>query len=192
MLHRLTSAALAVVLVPALAFAQEKKEGENPYRNAKVGDWVSYTMTTTVMGQKIESTLKIVVSAKDEKNATLKVTPRTGGAELPAQEMKIDLTQPYDPRTGTAGLPPGAEVKSEKVDEGKEKLKAGGKEYETSWTKMKMVAKVMGQEIKSDAKVWLAKDVPLGGLVKMESTSKVADMTVSTSMELQDSGNAKK
>jgi hypothetical protein len=50
----------------------------------------------------------------------------------------------------------------------------------------------MGKEINSDFKVWTSKDVPAGGLVKMEMQTKVGDMTVDMNMELKDSGNAKK
>jgi hypothetical protein len=191
MLHRLMLAALAVVLLPALGLAQEKKE-ENPFRNAKVGDWASYTMTTSTMGQKIEAAMKMEVTAKDDKNVTLKTSMTANGMQFPGQETKIDLTKPFDPLAMQGQMPKDVEAKVEKTGDGKEKIKVGGKEYDAAWTKAKVTAKAGGQEIKSDVKVWTSKDVPAGGMVKMEMQSKVGEMTVDMNMELKDSGNAKK
>jgi hypothetical protein len=191
MLHRLTSAALAVMLLPAVGLAQEKKE-ENPFRNAKVGDWASYSMTTSAMGQKLEAAMKMEVTAKDDKSATLKTSMTFNGMDLPGQETKIDLTKPFDPLAMHGQMPKDVEAKVEKTGEGKEKIKVGGKEYDAAWIKAKVSAKAMGKEINSDFKVWTSKDVPAGGLVKMEMQTKVANMTMDMTMELKDSGNAKK
>jgi hypothetical protein len=145
-------------------------------------------VTTKVMGMDIEGTVKMVVTAKDDKSVTMKATPTFNGMELPGQEQKIDLTKPYDPAAAGGQLPKGTDAKTKKVGEGKEKIKVGGKEYATTWMKIKVEAKVMGNEFKSDVKVWMSKDVPLGGVVKMEMKSNIADMT----MELKEFGKGKK
>jgi hypothetical protein len=114
------------------------------------------------------------------------------GMDLPGQEAKIDLTKPFDPLAMQGQMPKDVEAKVEKTGEGKEKVKVGGKEFDATWTKAKVTAKAMGKEINSDFKVWTSKDVPAGGMVKMEMQTKVGDMTVAMNMELKDSGNAKK
>jgi hypothetical protein len=176
----LLSAALFAGLAPA-AFAQDM---ENPFKKAKVGDWAEYKMATNAMGINIDAKLKMTVTAKTDKEVTLKTAAIVNNMELPGQETKIDLTKPYDP-TNTANLPKGTEAKVEKGGEGKEKVKIGGKEYDTNWMKMKVNAKVNGMDFDSDIKVWISKDVPLSGMVKMEMKSKLADMT----MELTGTGS---
>jgi hypothetical protein len=189
MSRRIVFAALTIVLVPALASAQEKKSKdiENPYKNAKVGDWATYSMIATAMGQKQEGTVKVVVTAKDDKEVTLKTSGTVGGKEAPAMESKIDLTKPYDPLS-TAGLPKGDDVKVEKLEEGKEKIKVGDKEYEANWMKLKVATKTMGVDFTAETKVWLVKEIPLGGMAKMEMKSQLFDMA----MQLKETGSEKK
>jgi len=186
-MKRLMVIALAVCLAP-LARAQDKEE--NPFKKAKVGDWVEYKMTTMAGGFNIEAKTKMEVTAKDDKEVTVKTTASVGGMEGKSQEMKIDLTKPYDP-TQAGNLPKDAEAKIEKAGDGKEKIKVGGKDYDTTWQKMKVKAKAMGLEIESEVTVWRAKDVPLDGTVKMTGVSKVMGMDVKMTMELVDSGSKK-
>ncbi len=159
---------------------------ENPYKKAKVGDWAEYKMTTSIGGLNLEGTVKNEVTAKTEKEATMKTTVMAGGQELPGQETKIDLTKPFDP-SSTTGLPKGDEVKVEKISDGKEKIKIGGKEYECTWEKSKVKGKANGVDLDAEVKVWMCKSVPLGGMVKMEMKSEVINM----SMELTETGSKK-
>jgi hypothetical protein len=159
---------------------------ENPFKKAKVGDYAEYKMTTSIGGLNIEGTIKNTVSEKTEKEATLKTTVTAGGQELPGQESKIDLSKPYDPNS-TTGLPKGDEVKVEKISDGKEKIKIGGKEYDCTWEKSKIKGKANGVDLDAEVKVWTCKTVPLGGMVKMEMKSEVINMT----MELTETGSKK-
>lgn len=181
-MKRLTLIALVVCLAPAV----RAQEVENPYKKAKVGDWVEYKMTAA--GQEVKT--KMEVTAKSDKEVTVKTTATIGGRELPGQEMKIDLTKPYDPAT-PPNLPKEIEAKIEKVKDGKEKIKVGGKEYETTFQQLKVTAKVMGNEIASDTTIWRSKDVPLDGMVKMEGTTKIMGMEIKSVMELVGSGSKK-
>jgi hypothetical protein len=128
--------------------------------------------------------MKQTVSAKDNMEATVTTVILLMGKELKNETTKIDLTKPYDPVAATQGNKQG---KFEKSGEGKEKIKAGGKEYDCTWVAGKVVAEVKGNKIESDMKVWISKSAPLSGMVKMEMKTKVADVT----MELSDSGSAK-
>ena len=178
-------AALSVLAVVPFAFAADE---ENPYKKAKVGDYATYKMTTKIAGMNLEGTVTQTCSAKNDKEATIKVTANINGMEIPAQEQKIDLTKPYDPTK--AAFPDGTDAKIEKVKDGKEKIKVGEKEYETTWETYKIKVKTNGMEIDADMKVWTSKDVLLQ-MVKMEMTTEVAGMKLEMEMELSESGNKK-
>ncbi len=180
----LFSAALVVCLVPVTRAADD----DNPFKNAKVGDWAEYKMTTATGGFNIEGKIKMEVTAKTDKEATLKTTATVNGMEVPGQETKIDLTKPYDP-TSTAGLPKGTEATVKKDGDGKEKIKVGDKEYDTTWQKMKISAKSNGLDFDASTKIWMAKSVPLSGMVKMEMNTKIANMEVKMTMELSGHGS---
>ena len=166
---------------------------ENPYKNAKVGDYATYKMTTKVAGININGSVKQVVSAKSDKEVTIKVTGSVdfngNKMDIPETEQKIDLTKPYDP-TKAGAIPGGGEAKVEKLKEGKEKLKVNGKEYDCVWTTYKVKAKAMGQELEADLKAWTAKDVP-AGMVKMIMNAEIAGQKMEMVMELTETGNNK-
>jgi hypothetical protein len=176
-------AVLALLSVVPFAVAADE---ENPYKKAKVGDYATYKVSTKFGGMNLEGTMTQKVSEKSDKEVTLKVSLKINGMELPAQEQKIDLTKPFDPTK--TGLPPGAEATVEKLKDGKEKVKAGGKEYETKWESYKIKAKTNGMEIEGQIKAWMAKDF-LFQVVKMEMTSEVLGMKVEMEMELSESGS---
>ena len=181
-MQRIITLILALAIVP-FAFAADE---ENPYKKVKVGDFATYKMTTKVAGMDLEGTLTQTVCAKSDKEVTLKVTGKLNGADIPAQEQKIDLTKPYDP-TKTA-LPPGTEAKVEKLKDGKEKLKAAGKDYECIWETFKLKAKANDMEFEAEMKAWISKDLPLL-LVKMDMTMEVAGMKIEMVMSLTETGS---
>lgn len=183
-------AVVALAVAPVAAYAADE---ENPYKNAKVGDYATYTMTTKVAGLAINGTLTQSVTAKDDKEVTVKATGNIefGGnkMDIPAQEQKIDLTKPFDP-TKVGNLPAGADAKIEKLKDGKEKIKINGKEYDTTWTTYKVKAKVMDQDVETEVKAWNAKNVP-GGMVKMTMTGDIAGQKMEMTMEIKEHGNKK-
>ena len=186
MKNLLPVAVVALCLIPAARAADD-----NPVKKVKVNDYAEYKMTTSIMGNSFEGKVKMTVTAKDDKEATIEVVTKllNNGKEfdLPAQTQKIDLTKPYDPAAtaaAAANLPKGTDVKVEKGD-GAEKITVGGKQYECTWMKAKATLKFGNMSIESDMKIWTSKDGPLSGMVKMESKSQVANMT----MELTGSGS---
>lgn len=187
---RLLSTAFAALVLPGLAAAQAKKAPEeHPYAKVKVGDWVTYAMVTESMNVKFESTSTSRVAAKDDKSVTLKMGGKTTfmgmTTDIPESEIKIDLTQPYEANP----IPKDKkdDTKVEQVGEGKEKLKVGGKEYDTTWTKTKVTSKVDGKESVIESTVWISKDVPMA-MVKMESKFEGGF----SKMEVKDFGTGKK
>lgn len=189
-MRRFLVAALVLVIT---AISTRAADEENPYKSAKVGDYATYSMTTKFGGFAIDGVITQTVTAKSDKEATIKVTGSVefGGnkKDIPAQEQKIDLTKPYDPTKG-ANLPGGDEVKVEKGKEGKEKIKVNGKEYSCTWTTYKVKGKAKGMDIDADVKAWMAKDVP-SGMVKMTMSAMIAGQTMEMTMELKETGNKK-
>lgn len=183
-------ALLALTAAPVVARAADE---ENPLKNAKVGDFATYTMTTKVAGLNVDGTITQTVTAKSDKEATLKVTGtvkfNNNEMKIPEQEQKVDLTKPFDPTAGSS-LPAGADAKIEKGKSGKEKIKVGGKEYDAEWTEYKVKAKVMNQAVDADVKAWMAKDVPTG-MVKMTMTADLGGQKMEMTMELKETGNKK-
>jgi hypothetical protein len=188
MLTRLL-AALALCAAPA-AVAQDQPAVDNPFKNVKVGDFATYKMSIKAGPIAQTGTTTQEVIEKTDKEAKVKVTANLNGMDVPAQEQTIDLTKPFDP-TQVGALPPGIDAKVEKGKDGMEKIKVGGKEYDTTWTSYKVKAEVMGQKFDADVKVWTAKDVPMG-TVKMEMIMDILDMKAEVTMELTETGNRKK
>jgi hypothetical protein len=173
------AAALLVCFAPAIQGADD----ENPYRNTKVGDWTEYQLT----GQNMEGTTKMTVVSKNDKELTFEVAATFSimGNKMvaPVQTMKIDLTKSYD-AISAANLKAN-NVKIEKLDEGKEKLKAAGKEYDTKWIKLRATTTVNEMMIVMDYKMWFCKEVPLSGLVRMDTTASA----IMTKLELIGTGH---
>jgi hypothetical protein len=198
-------AAFALCAAPLAATAQDKKPAddkkpaagekpaadENPYKNVKVGDFATYKMNVKAGPLALTGTTTQTITAKTDKEATVEVTANVSGMDVPAQKQVIDLTKPYDPTQVGGGLPAGTDATVEKGKDGKEKIKVGGKEYDTTWTTYKVKATAGGQKFDADVKVWTAKDVPMG-TVKMEMTANIADMKMEMTMELSETGNKKK
>ncbi len=181
--------AVLVALAPLVSLGQDKME--NPYKNAKVGDYTTYKMTTGLGGKDIEITMKKIVSAKDDKEVTLKITTSFGGKEIPAQEQKIDLTKPLDLASLAGQGMKKQQGTFEKTGEGKEKIKIGDKSYDCNWTAGKATIDAQGQKLETEVKVWTSKSVPLDGIVKMETKANIFNMQVNSQMELTGSGNEK-
>ena len=167
-----------ICLVPAASLAGD----DNPYKKAKIGDWIEYRLTGTMQG-----TTKMTVVAKDDKEVSLEVTGTYSfmGMEtaVPKQIQKIDLTKGYD-AISAANLKSN-NTKIDKVGEGTEKLKVGGKEFETKWKRLKSTTDVQGTTVVNEFKMWFSKDAPLGGLVRMDTTAS----GVNTKLELVGSGS---
>jgi hypothetical protein len=155
---------------------------ENPFKKANIGDWVEYKLTSS----NFDGKTKMTVIAKDDKEVTYEVAAKVTfmGNEMaaPLQRQKIDLTKSYDPIV-SANLQ-GSGVKFETEGSGNEKLKLGSKEYETHWTKLKATATLNNVMIVTEYKMWFCKDVPLSGLIRMDTTTS----GVSTRLEMIGSG----
>lgn len=180
------TAAAIFSLFAASAFAQEKpkQEGENFYRDCKLGDWIEAKGHNGVI-------MKHSVVAKSDESLTIKIDQTIPGIESKPIEYKVDLSKPYPPPREKSD---DFEYTStqEKLDSGKETLTIGGKKYECEWEKTKhtTVTKFQGKEMKSVTvtKSWRCKDVPLGWPVRTESE---LEGGIKSSMEIVDYGHGK-
>ena len=181
--------AMSLCFAPVTLFAADN-EDFHPYKNVKVGDFATYKINVKV-GQSLNvtGTSTQSVTAKSDKEATIKVSGSVNGSDIPTQTQTIDLTKPYDP-TKVGALPPGFEGSVKKLKDGKEKVKLGTKEYDTNWQTFEVTAKAGGMDIKANVKVWMSKDITLG-VVKMEMTADVAAQKMEMTMETMETGNKK-
>jgi hypothetical protein len=153
--------------------------------DVKVGDWVSYKQTGGVFGT---STLKLTVTARDDKAATVRRELKVGNAQQPAKEERVPLGEFGDPRFLIRGLQAAVfKAESKKVAEGKETVTLGGKSYPCKWLTFKSAIEFGGKKFETDSKVWVSPDVPLGGMVKMVSETQ----GIKTEFELTGSGRGK-
>ena len=90
-----TSAAL--VVVAALVWSAAQAGGPAA---VKVGDWVSYKSKSDFG----ELSMKMTVTAKDDKEATVKVEAKFGEKEFPSKEQKVPLSELTDPTKGMQGF----------------------------------------------------------------------------------------
>ncbi len=181
MLFRSLSVVLALTLAPAALLADD-----NPYKSAEKGQWASYKMIMKLAGQELTGSVKQTVVDKNDKEVTIEAIANIFGQEQ-SQKHTIDLTKPYDPLS-TTQLPPGVDAKVEKAEAGKETVEVAGKKHEAEWTRYKLKLSLMGQDIEGETKVWLAKDIPLGGMAKMVMKMNFMGQEMEMAMELEKSG----
>jgi hypothetical protein len=180
---RLLSLVIVFCAMPLISPAGEK--ADNPFKKAKIGDYVVYKVTTSANGKEVEQSKKQTVTAKNEKELTMQTAVTWGGKTVNDKDTKIDLTKPYDMVADfAAGF---QKEKWKKTGDGKEKVKVGDKTYDCNWIAFKGVVEVLGDKSDSEIKVWVAKSVPLGGLVKMEIKSGLTSIRT----EITESGGAK-
>jgi hypothetical protein len=156
----------------------------NPYKTAKVGDSATYKFTVKTGAINLEGDSTQTVTAKTEKDLTLKVVMNLKGGLEQTQSQTIDLSRPYDPTKAVPNLP-GSEVMVQKTGSGAEKVKAGSRSYDANWTSYKITGKAMGAPVESQSKVWTSKDVPLG-VVKVEMTVSSSKPPTEITIELAD------
>ena len=147
-----------------------------------MGEWLEYAVRTDAAPQAAEMKARQTVTAKDAHWVTLETT-----GDLGTHELKISLQKPYEPY-----MPVGeTDATSTKLKEGKETLTVQGKAYACKWVQVKVLA-TKPTATDCVTKVWTSKDVPVTGVVRLESlssaTAKGKTVTTKLTMELTGSG----
>lgn len=174
-------AALAVAVVLSAAVARGDDKVENPefkgWSKFKEGTSVTLKITNEAGGMKSESTVtNKLAEVKDDKlviETEMTIMAQGKETKLPAQ--KRDVTKTLDK------APMGFDVKTGKpegtTEEGKEKVKIGGTEYDCKWYKYKTKVKLPTGEEEVESQLWMSDDVP-GMAVKLTSKMKAGGMSL--------------
>ena len=148
-----------LVLAPILA---APPEADNLYRSAKVGDWVEFTYdgpTRFISRQ--------TVVARSAEKLTLRTETVINGKTGDTSEMVIDLKGPYPPKDPK----PAYTTKTEVLETKTEKVTVKGRSLDCEVVKRRATLKPTGKGKESVVvtKVWTSSEVPLGGMVRMET-----------------------
>jgi hypothetical protein len=172
----------ALILIAA-AFSTRAAEEENPFKKAKVGDWVEYKLANKMAGMSMEMEMRSTLSKKTDTEATVDVVTKMSGQEFKSS-YTVKLNEKYDPRaTGVK------DFTIKETGRGEETLTIGGKSLKTTWTSYEVSGKAEGgAPMNSKGKAWISSEVPLNGLVKSEQ--EIAG-TGKQQMELKDFGSGK-
>lgn len=173
--------AAAVVLVWAAVRAEE----ENPYKKAKVGDWVEYKVANKMGGISMDMEMKHTVVKKTDAEITIEYTSKVAGQEI-KNSITHKLDVKYDPLKASLGDKGDAEMKQ--LDKGEETLTVGGKTLKTTWMTYEATTKSAGGAMTMKGKSWVSPEIPLGGVVKSETDLGAMGKQ---SMELKDFGSGK-
>lgn len=152
---------MAGVLPPAARSADAAPD-------VRVGDWVSYETTVQSPAGEITTTVKETVKSKTAAAITKQVDTVMAGRKM-SREVTVPLASLTSPSAAQgAGY--------EKVAEGDENVTAGGKTYACHWIQ----GRVTVGDRKTESKVWICGQVPLGGIVKMETSGAVRSVRTLT------------
>ena len=160
---------------PAAVDAEKKRKGapapENPYVNARVGDWTEYHTLASLSGVQSDSDIKKTVISKTAQLVTVESLVKFGkdaGATAGKEdrsEIKIDLSKPYN-------SVPGVEAENlmgiKVLGSGDENLTVGGKTLATHWTQRDVTISTQGTTFIMKLKENVSPDVPLDGMAKAE------------------------
>lgn len=177
-LIRLVAVAVAVAFATS---ARADDKVENPefknWSKFKAGTTVSMKTTIDAGGMKFEGAMtNKLVEVKDDKVVVeTEAVSKVNGMEFKVPAQKRDVVKTLDkPQPGfdaKTGKPEGT------TEEGKEKVKVGGTEYECKWYKFKNKQKLPTGEEEAEGQIWMSDDVP-GMVVKMTTKTKSGGMSM--------------
>jgi len=153
--------------------------------SAKIGDWIEYAQSSSLNGQLFTITVKQTLIAKDDTMATLKADIKVGDKQSSSKETKVSLDKLKDPAQNITSKD--AKSKLQQVGKGKETVQVGTKKLDCDWVQLKGAEEANGKQIEVKTKIWTSTQVPLSGMVKMESETPSGKST----LLLTDFGNAK-
>jgi hypothetical protein len=154
-----------LLLFFALATFISAQEAEQPLKDAKVGDFVVFKRPGElgVAG----SVRHEVITIKD-KEVTIRTTVTVLGKQLAFEDNKAPMTAKYDLEGPNRNRNDTNILDSSK---GQETLKVNGRNYLCDWRSLRCIVTLLGKEYTVIRKVWISKDAPLYGLVRMEENT---------------------
>lgn len=171
------SFAIFVGLAAVPVSAQEKA---NPYRAARVGEWAVYKtrFLSSIPSLSMSYEEKRTIAENDGKTAKIRCDVTYADGKKTSRTRTVDLTAAF-PLKGLLDFEPDQfdRIKLVLSKEGKEAIAVGDKELASSWSLYNVNP---GGLFSSKRQIWLAKEAPFGGLVKLQSTSR--DFTSTTTL----------
>jgi hypothetical protein len=152
-----------LTLILTIMFLPEDPPGLEGYRQARVGDWVSWRCP----GEDGES--KYTVKAKTAERVTVRLDITSEG-KTRTLDIDIDLRPGVKNRVG--GLPEGGRtITTERIATGNEVLTIAGRRYACRWVTTRYVAtsKSGEREVLDTSTDWFCPEVPLSGRVRTET-----------------------
>jgi hypothetical protein len=171
---RLLFLALALLQV-ALAAQEQVTDADNPFRTAKVGDWVEWKTTTRTPAPNpdtppITSQSHIKETVKNVGRDLLEMQVEIMGQQDPVfMAIQYPLNRPFRPEWM------GQQGKVEQTAEPKsDTLEIAGKKQECSKRELKLTT----ADGVATLKLWTLSEIPFGGIARMELTSSNGTVTI--------------
>lgn len=128
---------------------------QTPFQKAKVGDWVEFKTVTELGGDIVTVVHKQTVAGISGEEASIEI-------DVDGKKAKktVRLDEKFPPRyiVGEADTFRGVEV-------GTEVLTVAGEKLKTHWVEVEALRK----DMKRKFKVWYSEEIPVSGLVRLES-----------------------
>jgi hypothetical protein len=143
---------------PASETAPSISKADNPFVDARVGDYAVYTVTSVLGETTVDMVMTHRISKKIPSEATIEVVTLMNGRETVIYQT-VDLRKSYK-----AVFNPAIEMKE--MGRGNEVIKVGGRDYPTQWMDLEGETETEGKRSKIKTRTWISSDVPVGGVVK--------------------------
>lgn len=156
-----TRAGILFLAFTMVAGLQAGQPVQNPYSNAKVGDWVKLRAIQTLAGEKTEFIYKRVVSSVSETEVVIEEETSSGG-KVEASRTRVDISKPRP----TIMTDPAAKIVSTKS--GFERLRAAGKDLVCALSVQTDVAETKDSQISRTVKTWTSPEIPVDGMARTE------------------------
>lgn len=153
MFKRIALAALFAVFAFGLSQAADFSKIPNPMNNAKKGQWVTYT---AMAGMEQKQSITEIEGTGDDRVVVIKTEVLMEGMPAQATETKVNLKDARAAQEAAWSVNPDVKISDATVE-------AGGKTYKT------VLVEVGAQGVTT--KMYMSEDIPVTGIVKMESSA---------------------
>jgi hypothetical protein len=164
----------ALLLLSGFGGTAAAAEPTFPRVQGKVGESVTYKKVQDFSGNKSEQTLKLTLSEKTAKEATVKTQAQMPGFRLPEIPItNVPADGDLDPAALADQVFAKLDAKPDATDVGRETVTAGGKAHECQTATVKTTVGEGAGAVTTVTRFWYCKEVPVVGLVKLETTKQL-------------------
>lgn len=152
MLKRTVLAAFVAALALGVSHAADLSRIPNPMKNAKAGQWVSYS---SAAGMDQKQSITKVEGQGDDLIVTVKMEIMMGDTPLQANEVRISLKEAKAQQDAMMSMDPNVKISDAKVD-------IDGKTFDA------ILVELAVQGVTT--KMYMSEDIPVTGVVKVETS----------------------